>query len=307
MNNIEKFNCLFSNNEKIVDCYKFVKKIGIKYAYNLTLREKFKDACGYKLNLTNPQTFSEKIQWIKVNCHNSLITQCADKYKVRDYVFEKSKNKYLSHIYGVWDNPEKIDFDSLPLSFVLKTNHASGQVIIVKDKNILNTKMIKKQLCEWLSENYYYTGGEWAYKNISPLVMCEELLEEGIIDYKFYCFNGLPKFLYVSKGLEGNPHDAKMSFVDLKWNLTPFQRSNYLRFDNLPSQPLVFKEMLDLASKLSAPFCFVRVDLYSIKDRIVFSELTFYPNGGFAPFEPKEWEVEIGNWIKLPINSGGKV
>lgn len=299
---LENFKRYIDGNVFLEDSYKIIKKIGITYFYDWTLRKKFKDACGYELNLEYPQTFSEKIQWIKVNCHDQLMTQCADKYRVREYVKKCIGEKYLTKFYGIWKNSDEIDFESLPKQFVLKTNHSSGQVIIVRDKNELSIVNVKKQLNKWLSENYYYVTGEWVYKNIAPVIICEELLDDDILDYKFYCFNGEPKFLYVSEGLGRDQKKAKMNFVDLAWHKTEFQREDFLQFEKIPSRPKNFEEMIAIASKLSGKFYFVRVDLYSIKGVIKFSELTFYPNGGFAPFKPDKWEKEIGGWIKLPTS-----
>lgn len=148
------------------------------------------------------------------------MTKCADKYHVRSYIKEKIKEDStleLTKIYGVWDNPEEISFDSLPNQFVLKSNHASGQVIIVKDKKQLNQQEAVSKMKQWLQENYYYITGEWVYKDIKPVIICEELLDDDIKDYKFYCFNGEPKFLYISEGLAKSHEQARMNFVNLDW------------------------------------------------------------------------------------------
>ena len=269
----------------------------------MDFEKKFKDACGYELCLNNPRYFSEKIQWIKVKCHEPLMTQCADKYLVRDYVKNKVGTSFLTKIYGVYNNAEAIEVNKLPKQFVIKTNHASGQVIICKDKKQLDWKKVKKQLNCWLNENYYYVTGEWVYKNIKPRIIIEELLDDNIVDYKFYCFNGKPKFLYVSEGLGGDHNLAKMNFLYLNWQKTEFQRVDYKQFDSIPERPVNLNEMIRVCEKIACDFHFVRVDLYSIKRTIIFSELTFYPNGGFAPFYPIEWEKKIGSWIKLPIDN----
>lgn len=295
----------------LVCVYKFFKWFGIKYFYNLTLNLKFKDECGYKLNLKDPKGFSEKIQWIKVNCRNPLMTDCADKYKVRDYVSKKIGGAYLTKIYGVYKSSKEIDYDELPDSFVLKSNHSSGQIVIVKDKNNINIMDINKIIDGWLSENYFYVTGEWVYKNIEPVIICEELLEEEIIDYKFYCFNGTPKFLYVSQertciGKESlrisDRSDIRVSFLDLNWEKTEFQRNDHPQFEELPDKPDCLIEMIEIAKNLSRDFYFCRVDLYYLERKgIIFSELTFYPNGGFAPFYPTKYERVIGDWLELPI------
>lgn len=205
----------------------------------------------------------------------------------------------LTKLYGVWNHPEDIPFDTLPNQFVLKSNHASGQVIIVKDKKQLNQKEAILKMKQWLKENYYYTTGEWVYKDIQPVILAEELLDDDIKDYKFYCFNGEPKFLYISEGLTKKHEEARMNFVTLDWKKTPFQRKDYTEFEQLPEKPSNLQEMIQIAGDLSQPFPFVRVDLYSIHGRTIFSELTFYPNGGFAPFYPRKWEYEIGEWLHI--------
>lgn len=293
---------LAKESPAVLSLYKFIKAEGIKHAYFWTLKKKFKDACGYELNLSAPRGFNEKIQWIKVYHHDPLMTQCADKYRVRRYIEEKIGGGIsldLTKLYGVWNHPEDIPFDTLPNQFVLKSNHASGQVIIVKDKKQLNQKEAILKMKQWLKENYYYTTGEWVYKDIQPVIICEELLDDDIKDYKFYCFNGEPKFLYISEGLAKAHDQARMNFVTLDWEKAPFQRKDYAQFEELPAKPENLKNMIQVAKKLGQPFPFVRVDLYSIKGRTIFSELTFYPNGGFAPFYPKEWEYKVGRWLDL--------
>ena len=290
------------NIETAEKIYGAVKKVGIKYAYDATMKMKFKDACGYDLNLMNPQCFNEKIQWIKVNVHDPLMTKCADKVRVREYIEEKIGPKYLIDIYGIWKNSSEIDFSSLPNSFVLKTNHASGQVVIVNDKNKVDVNKVRAKIDKWLRSNYYYQTGEWVYKDIKPLVYCEKLLDKEIKDYKFYCFNGEPKFLYISQGLGICEKTAKMNFVDLNYKKTPWQRPSFLEFEKIPDKPVCFGEMIEVSRVLSKPFPFVRCDLYEVDGNVKFSELTFYPNGGFDPFYPLKWEKEIGGWLKLPYD-----
>ena len=290
-----------SGNELLEEGYKSIKKIGITYAYDWTLKKKFKDACGRDLNLENPQTFSEKIQWLKENDRNPYYVQCADKVLVRDIISKKIGEKYLTQVYGIYNDANEIDFDLLPESFVLKTNHASGQVIVVPDKSKINVQSVKNQLNKWIHENYYYVTGEWIYKDIQPKIICEELLDEKIVDYKFYCFNGMPKFLYITTHYTG---ELELNFLNLDWTKTEFQYDMFKQFKSIPPKPNNFDEMLEIAKSLSQEFTFVRVDLFSVMGKIYFSELTFYPTGGFAPFKPDKWEDIIGNWLKLPIKNG---
>lgn len=302
MGKLEILKKVAKENQEFFWLYKEIKKLGITYAYKWTLKKKFKDACGYELNLQNPMGFNEKIQWIKVYHHDPLMTRCADKYEVRDYVKQKIGVDCpckLTKVFGAWENPENIPFDTLPSQFVLKSNHASGQVIIVKNKEHFNKCEAIKRMKKWLQENYYYVTGEWVYKNIKPKIICEELLDDDIKDYKFYCFNGIPKFLYISQGFSKSHDQVCMNYVSLDWVKTPFQRHDYAQFKKLPPCPNNLSEMIKVAETLSRDFPFVRVDLYSIRGGTYFSELTFYPNGGFATFYPMEWEYKIGKWLKL--------
>ncbi len=257
-----------------------------------------------KLNLTNPTDFNEKLQWLKIYNHNSEYTMMADKYSVKKYVEEKVGKKYVVPTLGVWERADVIDFDSLPERFVLKCTHDSGGLVICKDKESLDVQQAKNKISKSLNRNYYWYGREWPYKNVEPRIIAESYLEginssDGLIDYKFYCFHGLPKFLYVSQGLGGNHKEAMMNFVDLDWEKTPFQRPDFKGFDVLPNKPRHFGEMIEIAKKLSKDIPFVRVDLYEVDDQVYFSELTFYPGSGFTPFDPPEWEKEIGSWIHL--------
>ena len=302
MSKLESIKMIAKENQALFWLYKEIKKIGIIYAYEWTLKKKFKDACGYELNLQNPRGFNEKIQWIKVHQHDPLMTKCADKYEVRNYIKQKVDVHCpckLTKIFGVWEKPENIPFDTLPSQFVLKSNHASGQVIIVKDKKNFNKDEAIKCMKKWLRDNYYYVTGEWVYKNIKPKIICEELLDSDIKDYKFYCFNGIPKFLYISQGFAKSHDQVCMNYISLKWEKTPFQRHDYAQFRELPPCPSNLTEMIEVAKALAKDFSFVRVDLYSIRGETYFSELTFYPNGGFVTFYPMEWEYKIGEWLKL--------
>lgn len=290
-------------NKPLEKIYLMIKHIGIRYFYNWTLKKKFKDACGYDLNLKNPKTFSEKIQWIKVNVRDSKMTKCADKIRVREYIKEKIGDGYLPKVYEVWENEDEISFENLPEKFVLKSNHGSGQVIIVKNKQQFDEKKAKEILGKWLKENYYYKTGEWVYKDIKPLVYAEELLDEDIVDYKFFCFNGEPKFLYVSSGFGGEHDDVEMIYMDMKWNPLEMQREDYKVMSNIPNKPEAFEKMIEVSKILSTEFNFVRVDLYYLQKKgIIFSELTFYPNGGFSKYRPIKWEYKMGEWLNLNKN-----
>ncbi len=266
------------------------------------LKKKFKIVMGQSLDLENPKTFNEKLQWLKLNNRKDDYTIMVDKFAVRDYIAQKLGDEYLIPCIGVWYNPEDIDFDKLPEKFVLKCNHNSGVgIFICKDKSTINTGEIKAELKRGLNQNYYYHGREWPYKNVKRMIIAEKYMENngsGLMDYKFYCFNGEPKYLYVSKGL--NDHStAQISFLTMDWKFAEFCRSDYKPLAELPKKPSKYEEMKEIARNLSKNIPFLRVDLYEVDEKIYFSELTFYPCSGLMPFEPKEWDYTLGELLKL--------
>lgn len=266
---------------------------------------------GTRLNLNNPIGFNEKLQWLKVYDHRPEYTKYVDKVLVRDYVKETIGEKYLVPIIGVFDNPEQIDFNLLPEKFVIKCNHNSGGgMCVCTDKSTINTKIIRDKLNKELRKNFYYENREWPYKNVVPKLLCEEFIIDKnpmntsgtLIDYKFHCFNGEPKFLYVgtddiSSGTKG---ELKLSFLDLNWETPPFYRSDHEPIQTEIKKPDCLDEMIEIARKLSKGIPFVRVDLYWVNNQILFSEMTFFPGGGFGFFSPEEWEIKLGEWISLP-------
>ena len=266
----------------------------------------FKDATGYSLNLANPKTFNEKLQWQKINIHKQEYTRLVDKYEVKQWISEHIGEQYVIPTLGVWDSYNEIDFETLPEQFVLKCTHDSGGLVICREKAKLNKREMKKRFTKALKRNYFWGGREWPYKNVKPRILAEQYIEDnesdkGLTDYKFFCFNGEAKLLYVSRGLE-NHATAEISFYDMNGNKMPFSRNDYRPIKGKITFPDNFKEMVNTANKLAhligAPF--VRIDLYSISGKIKFSEVTFFPCGGMLPFEPKEWDRELGNWINLP-------
>lgn len=260
---------------------------------------------GRVLNLDNPQSFNEKLQWLKLYYKNPLYTKMVDKYEVRKIVEERVGSEYLTPLLGVWDKPEQINFDLLPQKFVLKCTHNSGLgMCICKDKAKLNIHKVTKSLTKGLKENHFYREREWPYKNAKPRIIAEKFLENtefgGLIDYKFYCFNGIPRFLYIGFAdiVDDIKHD-KMSFLTLDWEKAPFYRTDHEPLSTIPEKPCCFDEMISIAKKLSEGIPFVRVDLFMVDNKVFFSEFTFTPGGGLGIFSPYEWEMEIGSWIDL--------
>lgn len=265
---------------------------------------------GKKLNLENPIEFNEKIQWLKVYYHPKILTQLVDKYAVRAYVKEKIGEQYLNDIYGVYKNPEDVPFDEFPNKFVIKATHTSSHNLIVTNKESLNKTKAIKSFKKWLGKNQYYRiGQEWAYKDVPPRLIAEKFLkdneERSLIDYKFYCFSGVAKFLEVHLDRADN---HKRGFYDFNFKPLPYR---YVSLEKSISRdvekPSNLKEMIKLSEILAANFPFVRVDFYSIKGKSVFGEMTFYPSDGRKDFVPKEYNKIIGDYIKLPkLKSGQK-
>ncbi|GMO60066.1 MAG: ATP-grasp fold amidoligase family protein [Termitinemataceae bacterium] len=258
---------------------------------------------GQKLNLKQPQYWTHKIQWIKLFDRNPLYTKCADKYAVREYISQTIGDTYLIPLLGVFKTFDEIDFSMLPEQFVLKCNHDSGSVIICKDKNSFDKEQARLKLQKALSINYCndYPHREWVYKNIPPCIVAEKYVSpssgEELRDYKFFCFNGEPKCLYVS---EIGMHEPKVTFYDLDWNEMPVS-TGYEKLDHTAEKPNCFDEMLFVCRNVSKKMCFVRVDLYEVDGKIYFGELTFYPHAGYYPFSP-EWNKIFGDWLKLPTD-----
>ncbi len=262
---------------------------------------KFRYIMGYPLDLKSPKTFNEKLQWLKLYNTDPIYDTLVDKYKVKQYVAERIGEQYIVPTYGVWDRFDDIDFDSLPDSFALKCNHDSGGLYLVPDKAGMDMDAARKKIQKCLDYNYYWHSREKVYKNIKPRVLAEKYLvggERGMTDYKFYCFDGVPKFIYVSVGLDDHT-TALISFLTLDWEFAPFQRTDYKGFDKLPQRPAHLEEMTDIARRLSKGHKFVRIDLYEYEDRVYFSEYTIIPNGGFMKFVPEEYDLKIGEMLTL--------
>lgn len=284
----------------------FFKKI-LSYAFyplndKTALRIAFPIRTGEKLELSNPKTFNQKLQWYKLFYRDPLMIQCADKYAVREYIESKGYEDLLTELYGSYDNAEQIDFDNLPKSFVLKTTNAMGTNILVKDKSLINEKEVKKELNKWLKKKplQIWFGREWAYEKIKPRIICEEFIDakgNDLIDYKIHCFNSTPQVIQVSIDRET---DLRVNYFDTKWNPIEAQQK-YPNKEGEVKKPKKFDEMLEIASDLSKEFPYVRVDLYNIEEKIIFGELTFYSSAGFSKFKPKEFNNYMGNFFKLPV------
>ena len=271
------------------------------------LRWQYKKVTGKKLNLKNPQTFNEKLQWLKLHDRKPEYTMMVDKFAVKEYVADKIGAEYVIPTLGVWNHFDEIDFDALPNQFVLKCTHDSGSVVICRDKAAFNMAEAREKIENGLKHNFYWQFREWPYKNVKPRIIAEKYMENNekeLVDYKFYCFNGKPKFLYVSEGLE-NHTTAKISFLNLDWSFAPYERVDFAPFMVLPIKPNQYENMIKIAKTLSSYIPFIRVDLYEIDNIVYFSELTFFPCGGFMPFKNSEHDIEVGKMLKLTISMSG--
>jgi len=253
-----------------------------------------------KVNLKNPETFNEKIQWLKLHNfpYNRLVIQCADKYRVRDYIIQKGMENRLVPLIGSWEKVEDIDWDVLPNKFVLKCNHGCAYNIICDDKKKFEIDAAKKQLKKWMKEDFGVYNIELHYSKIHPhMITCEEYLGEMITDYKFFCFNGEPKYIYVSNDLV-HDRQAKIGFFYLDGSKMPLIRDDYSSME-VSEFPPFFEEMKKDAKILCSDFAFVRVDFFIANNTYYFAELTFTPSAGMMPFNPDEYDLEWGRQLLL--------
>lgn len=264
----------------------------------------YKNRTGGKLpDLENPVTFSEKQQWYKLNDKNSLKAVCADKYTVRDYINKLGYGHLLNEMLAVYEKPSEIDWDSLPEKFVIKASHGSGFNLIVTDKKKVNKFAWKHIMNSWLHQNIYWSGREWVYKELKPRLVVEKYLEDesgGLRDFKFFCFNGEPRFMQLEVGRYTDNNTR--NFYDMDWNLMPFGKELPHNPDVHVDKPTKFDEMKEIARELSKPFQFVRVDLYQVGGRVYFGELTFFPAGGAPDFVPSSYDEIVGKMWKLEKN-----
>lgn len=264
----------------------------------------YSDRMGRKLNLDNPMRYTEKIQWCKLHAMDETKSLLADKYAVRGWVAKRIGEEYLIPSLGVWESADKIDFDTLPDSFVLKTNNASGTNIIVADKAKLNVRQARKKLRRWLEFDCGLVFFESQYLRIKPLVIAEKFMTNPdgseINDFKFTCFNGKAKFLRIDCDRHGEKHTRCM--FDLDWNRLPFMEGRYDWPKDLPDKPERFDELVVLVEKLAAGFACVRVDFYVIDGRFYFGEMTFSSGGGYERIIPDEYDEILGGGGTFPWN-----
>lgn len=258
---------------------------------------------GKRLNLKNPQTFNEKLQWLKLYGRRPIDTTLSDKYAVKEYISKTIGPQYVIPLLGVWDKFEDIDFDQLPNQFVLKCTHDSGGVVICKDKTSFNIESAKIVINRGMKHNFYVYSRERAYRDIPRRIIAEEYREDAktkeLRDYKFFCFDGEPKALFIASDRQIDGEETKFDFFDMDYNHLPFT-NGHPNAKILPERPQCFEEMKALAAKLSEGIPHVRVDFYEVNGQVYFGEMTYSHWGGMTPFEPEEWDYKFGSWIKLP-------
>ena len=265
------------------------------------LKIMFKARMGSDLNLAEPITFNEKLQWLKIHDRNPFYTTLVDKYSVKTWVADRIGEKYVTPTYAVWEDVEDVDITGLPECFVLKTNNDSGGVVICRDRDAFDLAAAKRKLSKSFRHNYYWRTREWPYKDVKPVVFAEEYLKPGdgsagIPDYKVMCFGGDPLCEFTCTGRAAG--DLRVDFFDNEWKHLPFTR-HYPNADVFPDPPENLLEMLQLARKLATGIPFVRVDFYEVNGRLLFGEMTFYPGNGMEEFDPFEWDKRMGSWIDL--------
>ena len=262
---------------------------------------------GEKLDLVEPKKYNEKLQWLKLYDHNPLYSTIVDKFAVKEYVSKLIGQQYVIKTLGVWDKFDEIDFDTLPEQFVLKTTHGGGNtgVVICRDKNTFDIAAAEDKLNKSLKKDAYLVSREWPYKNVPRRIIAEEYMEDKktgeLRDYKFFCFDGEPKALFVASERQKRKEPC-FDFFDTDYNHLDLRCSHPLA-DTPPEKPESFKEMLELAHKLSSGFPHVRVDLYEINGKPYFGELTLYHWEGLMPFYPELWNDIFGSWLTLPTNN----
>lgn len=287
-------------NQKVKNVIKLLTKLLPDKVY---IKLRYKKTIGKRLSLNRVDGYNEKLQWLKIYDHNPDYKKLVDKYEVKKYIVDTIGKEYIIPTLGVWEKFDDIDFDKLPNQFVLKCTHDSGGLVIVKDKNNIDIKKMKDKINKSLSTNYYWHGREWPYKGIKPRIIAEKYMEdsetEELRDYKFFCFDGKVKALYIATDRQKPNEDTKFDFFDENFNHLPFEQA-HPNAKVPPKKPINFEKMKELASVLSAGIPHVRIDFYEVNGKIYFGEMTFYHMSGFSPFVPEEWDYKLGEWLTLP-------
>lgn len=279
----------------------FGKFVGDKQYYRL----RYFFMLGKMPNTENPSLYTEKLQWLKLNDRNPLYTKLVDKYEVKKYISNIIGEGYTIPTIGVWNSPDDIDFTSLPNKFVLKTTFGGGGdgVVICRDKESANLDSLREKICKSFNTNPYLREREWPYKNVPHRIIAEQYMEDDsgeLRDYKFYCFNGVPKVMLLASNRFTNHN---FNYYDMDFNVLPITSAKGSHSDISFERPANFDEMKDIAVKLSSGFIHVRVDLYYCEGKVYFGELTLYDSSGFDDLNSNEWNQRFGDWIELPLKT----
>lgn len=283
--------------------FRILRKVGL-VSDKVFLKNQYRCQMGEKLDLDDPVSFNQKLQWLKLYDRQNKYSLMVDKSTAKEFVRTILGDNCIIPTYGVYDSVDSIDYSALPEKFVIKATHGSGNhdVIICKDKSALDLNVVRKRMKKSLSHNCYSSTAEWVYKNIKPRILIEKLLEDpnqdDIMDYKFMCFNGCVKCICVCT--DRNSKDGmKMTIYDRDWNVLPFERSH--PSEKTPvKKPVCLEKMITMAEQLSKGISFLRVDFYEVCGKIFFGEMTFYPASGLGKFQPAEWDNILGSWLVLP-------
>lgn len=296
---MDQTNSLKGRLPLIHDIFNFIRFSAFKIYPEATLKFEYKRQTGYNLNINNPCSYNEKLQWLKLHWYDPEATRCADKYLVRQYVKERGLGYILNDLYGVYENIDDIDIEQLPNEFVMKVTHGCGQNLICTDKSKLNWGFEKKKFKKWLKKSHYYDSLEWVYRDIKPRIIVEKLIKTADgkppKDYKIFCFNGEPKCLFVAsdRGIA-----TKFDFYDCNWNLLQVKQ-HYPNSGKIFSKPKELEKVLEYARVLSKGFPHVRVDFYIENGAIIFGECTFFHFSGSQKFEPREFDYILGEYLDL--------
>ena len=264
---------------------------------------------GVYPDLEHPKTYNEKLNWLKLHDRQQKYTDIVDKYTVKKYISGIIGEEYVVPTLGVWDRFEDIDFDAMPNQFVLKCTHDSGGLVICRDKSKLNKAKARRKINSSLKRNYYWTGREWPYKDVKPRIIAEPYLEEHncmypnhvdaniLTDYKFFCFNGIPKVMYIAKDIGIGPES---DYFDMDFVHLPIIMDGDSFAPVPPVKPKHFEKMKEIAAVLSRNIPHIRVDFYCVDDKLYVGELTFFHSSGTCPIRPAQWDYRLGEWIQLP-------
>ena len=272
-------------------------------------RRMYRRYTGLTLHLDNPELFNEKLWWLKLNYRNPLMTQCTDKYRVREYIKKCGFEDILTILFGVYENARDVPINKYDHDVFIKCNHGSGTNLIYNPSNTFDQARFISDFNYDLKQNHFWNSREWNYKNIKPKIICEQVLrdKEGKLpkDYKFMCFQGTPKLLFLENEVcdENGRHNTSgtrfVNVYDMDFNLTPITSGCPSRQDIIINKPSTFEYMKKIAETLSRPFPHCRVDLYDIDGKVYFGEMTFYHGGGCVDIQPLEWQIKMGAWIDL--------